>query len=998
MIKTLVWRSPTLGILCGFLFVAFPAPALPQSREIGIDRSNLTRESEAVQQKTLSRIHALRATWFRDVLSASTPQAMAAFVNEVKLAKQNNLKFLANVLPAWADYDEGYKNQNAGEDFRKRCGWPQGSSQISQINTVKLSQRLRTQLDLVKAANLTIDAFEIGNEVDWICFNGDVPDGHEPTEAELMTTVRGYAHFLKTAAEVIRDPAYFPSAKIITFGIAHGSDRWDKPPHHFSNPARMVSLLRNLDGFNYLDNAIYHVDAFGTHIYPYPDSPEQSVADLIRKDAAVLGPDKPFWITEWGLGVNQYPNKQGRSRSDAIKDFYATLDKLQIPLGPIFYYAYNGGSGLIDATGALLPEANALSALEQRTGTPSLPSGPLQVKDVPAGNTGRVIPHPTQTFRGWGMSLAWEANDLYGGGRQPARIKDPQIQSRYMDLLYGDPATRLTLGLNIARYNIGGGDDPTHTHMRADAQIEGFQPGPGAAFDWTRDAPQRRMLQEAKKRGANIFEAASYSPPYWMTISGCSAGAKVAHQDNLRPEMYGDFINYLTTVVKHFRDVEGVRFESLEPFNEPDGGWWMAGGRQEGYTAPVSAQNALIPILASRLKRDGMDTFVAGVDTNNIDAAVGDVSQLNPDALSVLNRLNTHDYHASNNTARLKQYRSLAQKRHKPIWMSELGCCFAKQGDGTDMWGALFMADSVRTDLRDLGAEAWVLWQPDWNVIAFDDKGGEPRLKKQYYALAQYTRFIRPGFQIISAGGAYNTLAAYSPALKRLVLVSTNWDTVTSNDLDLSAFSGLPSSAAVYRTTADENVNLQKANITLSTKLHLIDQLPVRSVTTYVVDGVWPSSSPLSESFEGAHQIVSDATGLCLNINQNSTRSGEAIIPYPCDALANMEFNFVDQGSSFYTIRTLNGSKSLCLNVSNATAVPGDGKKYGAPGNLIQFSCLDDALPGNELFKVIDIGGGRCQIRAKSSWLCLEDPGRGGTLRQNVCSASAPNQRFLLIE
>jgi hypothetical protein len=54
-----------------------------------------------------------------------------------------------------------------------------------------------------------------------------------------------------------------------------------------------------------------------------------------------------------------------------------------------------------------------------------------------------------------------------------------------MDLLYGDPVTRLTLGLTVARYNIGGGDDPNHTHMRPDAQMEGFQSGPGAAFDWT---------------------------------------------------------------------------------------------------------------------------------------------------------------------------------------------------------------------------------------------------------------------------------------------------------------------------------------------------------------------------------------------------------------------------------------------------------------------------------------------------------------------------------
>jgi len=33
---------------------------------------------------------------------------------------------------------------------------------------------------------------------------------------------------------------------------------------------------------------------------------------------------------------------------------------------------------------------------------------------------GKVEARQAQTFRGWGMSLAWEANDLYGGGRQPA--------------------------------------------------------------------------------------------------------------------------------------------------------------------------------------------------------------------------------------------------------------------------------------------------------------------------------------------------------------------------------------------------------------------------------------------------------------------------------------------------------------------------------------------------------------------------------------------------
>jgi O-glycosyl hydrolase len=622
----------------------------------------------------------------------------------------------------------------------------------------------------------------------------------------------------------------------------------------------------------------------------------------------------------------------------------------------------------------------------------------LLVERPASADSGRVVPRPAQTFRGWGMALAWEANDLYGGGRQPAQIKDPQLQSQYMDLLYGDPATRLTLGFNVARYNIGGGDDPTHASMRADAQMEGFQAGPAAVFDWTRDAAQRRMLQEAKHRGADIFEAFSVSPPYWMTVSGSSGGGTVAHQDNLRPDMRESFVTYLATVVGHFRDVEGVRFESLEAFNEPDLSW-MAGGRQEGYSASYASQNALIPMLADRLKRDGLNTFVSGVDMNNVDDAVGGAGQLSSMALAALGRLNTHDYRAANNPARLKQYKSLAQRLRKPIWMSELGCCFPHQGDGTEMWGALFMADSMRMDLRDLGAEAWVLWQPDWNVIAFDAKGGAPHPKKQFYALAQYTRFIRPGFQIISAGGAYNTLAAYSPASNRLVLVSTNWETATANDLDLGAFGGLPSSAAVYRTTADEAINLQEGSVSLSSKSHIVDQLPARSVTTYIVDGVSPLSVPASSSIEGTHQIVSAATKLCLNVIRNSTRSGEGIIPYPCEGgFANMAFNLVDQGGGFYSIHTVNGATSLCLNVSNATASPGDGKTLGGPGNLIQWNCSDGPLPDNELFKLVYVGGNRLQIRIKSSGLCLEDPGRGGTLRQNLCNPSLPNQDFILAD
>lgn len=344
------------------VIASFTSNAADTTREFGIDRSNLTREQEAEQEKTLRGIRALHATWFRDVLSA-TPK----FVNELRLAKENHLKMLVNVLQSKADYDDGYENPNAGEDFRKRCGWPQGSGQISQMKLDKFKQRLSSELDAVKDADLNIDAFEIGNEVDWICFNGDVPNGHAATDEEWMVAVRGYARFLKAAAEVIHDSRYFPEAKIITFGIAHSSDRWDRPPHHFSNPARMVAMLRNLDGFNYLDNSEYHVDGYGTHVYPDANNLEQSVGDLIREDAAILGPDKPFWITEWGLDAKKYPNKQGQTRGQGIEDFYRTLRKLRMPFGPAFYYCYApGGKALVDAKGDLLPESRTLAAAAEQ--------------------------------------------------------------------------------------------------------------------------------------------------------------------------------------------------------------------------------------------------------------------------------------------------------------------------------------------------------------------------------------------------------------------------------------------------------------------------------------------------------------------------------------------------------------------------------------------------------------------------------------------------------
>lgn len=439
-----------------------------------------------------------------------------------------------------------------------------------------------------------------------------------------------------------------------------------------------------------------------------------------------------------------------------------------------------------------------------------------------------------QTLRGWGMSLAWEANVIYGSPLDSAQIQDPVEQSRYMDLLFGDPALGSGLGLNVARYNIGGGDNPDRSRctrsppeVQPGAQMEGFLTGPDGGYDWSRDASQRRMLHEAQARGASVFEAFSNSAPWWMTVSGCASGAERSGEDNLQADAVPAFTSYLATVAEHFRRTEGIAFASISPVNEPDGTWWVLGNRQEGSSASLPIQEAVITTLARDVAGTGV--MVSGTEANNLDAMTGCLAQMDAASLAALGQVNVHQYGGNDAGALRRRVAAL----DKPLWASEIGCCFSH--DHPEIWGALRMATAIRRALRELGAEVWCFWQPDWGII--DAEGGHPRLLRQFYAIAQYTRFIRPGFTVLSSQGD-NTLATLSPDGRRLVLVATNeQDDNATEDIDLTQFHRPGAAVAVYRTTADPSVNLAPEAGRVNDADHFIDDQPGSSVNTYVIEG-----------------------------------------------------------------------------------------------------------------------------------------------------------------
>jgi len=107
-----------------------------------------------------------------------------------------------------------------------------GSRKLSAINLTKFTTRIRTEFDALKAAGLSIDAFEIGNELDWICLTAMCRMAYA-AQAEFMTAVRAYA-IPEGGSYVDSFTAVLSNAKIITFEWRMERPM-DKPAHHFNN-------------------------------------------------------------------------------------------------------------------------------------------------------------------------------------------------------------------------------------------------------------------------------------------------------------------------------------------------------------------------------------------------------------------------------------------------------------------------------------------------------------------------------------------------------------------------------------------------------------------------------------------------------------------------------------------------------------------------------------------------------------------------------------------
>jgi len=431
------------------------------------------------------------------------------------------------------------------------------------------------------------------------------------------------------------------------------------------------------------------------------------------------------------------------------------------------------------------------------------------------------------TFEGWGTSLAWFANVVGKGSTER--------KERMADLLFDE---QQGLGLNIVRYNIGGGENPNiPVTLEPRACIPGLYTSTHQvnSLSLEQDSGQLWFLHAAVKRGVDKFEVFSNSPPYFMTKSGSVTGANCSQENNLREDQVDIFTEYLCKSTQLLEDSCSLKCTSIEPFNEPISSWWKFGGRQEGCYFDCPLQEKTINSLYERISKSELSCCgIAAPDTYSTEEARTLVNSYSMQTLSQLARINTHTYSAKER----KKLSEVCVQKGKELWVSEYG-----DNDNS----GITLAHTIIADLKELNPSAWIYWQaiedssaPSWGFLVCHlnqpNRDDSFSIEKKYYIMSQFTKFIRPGFQQLHIDDS-TTVGFRSPDESLLVLVHVERGRPKTYHIHLKDYHHNKDTAdiSVYRTSREENRKRIAFHSRWPLQRRFSLEMAANSVTTIVV-------------------------------------------------------------------------------------------------------------------------------------------------------------------
>jgi O-glycosyl hydrolase len=400
-------------------------------------------------------------------------------------------------------------------------------------------------------------------------------------------------------------------------------------------------------------------------------------------------------------------------------------------------------------------------------------NGGMEVQDDDVKNTVIIdINDRKQTIRNFGASDAWACQFV---GQWPDQKRN-QIADWLFSMEEDADGKPKGIGLSIWRFNIGAGSANQNNISDDWRRTEGFLRD-DMTYDWSKQAGQKWFMHAAKQRGVDQFLSFTNSPPVQLTKNG-KAYSSNGEEANVSKSNYLPFAKFLIDVVRRF-EKEGIPFDYLSPFNEPQ--WDWTGNGQEGTPFKNDEVFAVTKVLDSLITAEKLNVKIQVAEAaklnylyetadkptrgNQVYEFFNDQSPLFIANLPNVDKvISGHSYFTSAPAETLRNVRQKVAESLKnasvplEFWQSEyciLGDDEEVQGPGKDtgITPALYVARLIHHDLVLANASGWHWWL---SVSVYDYKDGLIYAEKNktdgliedtklLWALGNYSRFIRPG-------------------------------------------------------------------------------------------------------------------------------------------------------------------------------------------------------------------------------------------------------------
>lgn len=429
-------------------------------------------------------------------------------------------------------------------------------------------------------------------------------------------------------------------------------------------------------------------------------------------------------------------------------------------------------------------------------------------------------------FEGFGTSLCWWGNVI-------GRWEDKNTVEEICTLLFDKEKG---LGLNILRYNLGGGKNPPNKkNFRIGADLPCILNQDGS-INLEADKAQLSILKQAVKCGLDTVELFLNSPPLSMLKYPSTAGADDG-LCNLKEGMEEELARFIVRSAFAIEKEVGIKISTIAPFNEPVSFWWKSTNDQEGCHFDVEEQSKLIEVLSKEMEAKGLKaTAISAPECWSTFETIYCINHYSKEALDKVKQINTHSYF-SNEQSR-KELCEIARRLNKPLCMSEISCGGNASHNHSDISAGIELAENIGAHLNEMKASSWIYWQAVENELMQHNHGlmhanfegkEEFFLTKQYYILGNYAKFIRPGMTVYDSDDQ-ELVVACDEKNKKLVMVAVN-DSNRIKKLEIKGedISKLHS-CSLYRSTETEN--LEKVSVDLSGRYEIMPY----SVTTIVLE------------------------------------------------------------------------------------------------------------------------------------------------------------------